>query len=155
MKVERVFNSNVVHVTASATLDQAARLMRDRHVGALVVTEDAAGRKPVGMVTDRDLVIRALAEGAGAADRTVAEVMSPALATIARSADLFEALERMRANGMRRLAVTDPNGTVCGIVSADDLVGAIAAELGSLGGLLRSELRHEAAREGDSGPSAG
>lgn len=66
MKVERVFNRNIVHTTSSATLEQAARLMRDRHVGALLVTEDAAGKKPVGMVTDRDLVIRALAEGAGA-----------------------------------------------------------------------------------------
>ncbi|MEX0959272.1 MAG: CBS domain-containing protein [Burkholderiales bacterium] len=155
MKVERVFNQNIVHTTSSATLEQAARLMRDRHVGALLVTEDIAGKKPVGMVTDRDLVIRALAEGAGAQDRTIAEVMSAALATIPRSSNLFEALERMRANGMRRLAVTEPDGSVSGIVSADDLVGALAVQLSSLGGLLRSELLHEVAREGDSGQSAG
>lgn len=151
MNIERVFSRNTVRTRTSATLEQAAKLMRDRHVGALLVTEDAPQVRPVGVVTDRDLVIRALAEGAGACDRTIGEVMSRALATVSRSADVFEALEIMRANGMRRLAVTEPDGAVTGIVSFDDIVGAIAAELASLSGILGSDLPHEVGREGESG----
>jgi CBS domain-containing protein len=99
MNVERVFSRNIVRTQFSATLEQAAKLMRDHHVGALLVTEDTPQVRPVGVVTDRDLVIRALAEGAGARDRTIGEVMTRALATVSRSADVFEALEIMRANG--------------------------------------------------------
>lgn len=149
MNVERVFSRNPVRIVSSATLEQAAKLMRARHVGALVVVEDEPAQRPIGVVTDRDLVVRALAEGAH--DCTVGEIMSRALAAVPQSADIFEALERMRANGMRRLAVTGAAGTVVGIVSADDIVAAIAAELTSLSGILESELRHEAAREGESG----
>lgn len=149
MNVERVFSRNLVRIRPSATIEDAARLMKERHVGALLVMEEGPAQDAVGIVTDRDLVVRALAEGAY--DRTVGEIMSRALATVPRSADVFEALERMRGNGMRRLAVTEDGGAVVGIVSADDIVGAIAAELTSLNGILESELRHEAAREGESG----
>jgi CBS domain-containing protein len=151
MNLERVFSRNIVYARSSATLEQAAKLMRDRHVGALLVTEDGSQGRPVGVVTDRDLVIRALADGAGPRDRTIGEIMSRALATVSPSADVFEALEIMRANGMRRLVVTEPDGALAGIVSVDDIVGAIAAELASLRGILGSELRHEVAREGESG----
>jgi len=65
MNLERVFSRNIVYARSSATLEQAAKLMRDRHVGALLVTEDGSQGRPVGVVTDRDLVIRALADGAG------------------------------------------------------------------------------------------
>lgn len=151
MKVDRVFSRNVVRVRASAMLEQAAKLMRDCHVGALLVTDNGSPGGPVGVITDRDLVVRAMADGASACDRTVGEVMSRALASVSRSADVFEALEIMRANGMRRLAVAEPDATVVGMVSVDDIVGSIAAELASLNGILASELQHEGFRQGDSG----
>jgi signal-transduction protein with cAMP-binding, CBS, and nucleotidyltransferase domain len=151
MNVQRVFSRNVARIESSALLEHAARLMKDCHVGALLVTEQGFPDRPVGIVTDRDLVVRALAHGVTACDCTVGEVMSPALASVSRSADVFEALENMRANGIRRLAVTEPDGAVVGIVSVDDIVGAIAAELKSLNCILASELRHEVAREGESG----
>jgi CBS domain-containing protein len=151
MNVERVFSRNIVYVQRSALLEQAAKLMRDHHVGALLVTGNGPAGTPVGVITDRDLVIRALASGTGPRDCTVGEIMSRALASVPRSAQVFEALEIMRANGMRRLAVIDPDGSAVGIVSADDIAGALAAEFASFSGILASELGHEAARDGESG----
>ena len=151
MKLERIFSRKIVHIPRSSTLEQAAKLMRDHHVGALLVIGEGPRGLPVGLVTDRDLVIRAMAEGEGPRDLTVAEAMSPALATVPRSADVYDVLEAMRINGVRRLVVVEPDGAPAGIVSVDDVMDAFAVELGKLGELLRSESQHEVGREGERG----
>jgi len=147
MNVGRICSRGIVSVHRRANLGDAAELMKTHHVGALLVTDDAEGAdRAVGVVTDRDLVLYALAEGIGPTDACVEDVMTPAVATISADDGLFEAAEAMRASGVRRLAVSDENGTLIGIVSLDDIVDAIAAELGSLALALRSERARERAR---------
>lgn len=147
MNVGRICSRGIVSVRRGASLGDAAEVMKTHHVGALLVTDDAEGAdRAVGVVTDRDLVLYALAEGIGPTDACVEDVMTPAVATISADAGLFEAAESMRASGVRRLAVSDENGTLVGIVSLDDIVDAIAAELGSLALALRSERAREQAR---------
>lgn len=156
MKVERICSRGIVSVPRSASLGDAAELMKAHHVGALLVTDDGEGAgRAVGFVTDRDLVLYALAEGIGPTDACVEDVMTPAVATIAADAGLFEAAEAMRAGGVRRLAVSDAEGTLIGIVSMDDIVDAIAAELGSLAAALRSEREREQARPFESAQMTG
>jgi len=145
MKVERVCTRNVVATARSATLEEAARTMRRFHVGSLVVLEPGNGQQVAGIVTDRDLVVRGLAEGADPRRTRVDKVMSPVVASVPEDAELQEAIERMRAAGVRRLLVTKATGEPAGIVSLDDAVDGLVAELASLAGLMKNELGREAA----------
>jgi CBS domain-containing protein len=147
MKVERVYTKGVVSVPKAATVEEAAELMLRHHVGALVVTEDrTASSDIVGFLTDRDIVLQAVAEGLDTSTLPVAEVMSPVLATVRESADLHEALEMMRGGGMRRLAVADAEDRIVGMLSIDDAISALAADLASLAGVLRRGRQREVAQ---------
>ena len=146
MKVERVYTRSVVATPRTATLEEAARTMRRFHVGTLVVIEAAEGRPEVaGIVTDRDLVVQGLAEGVDPKSTRIDQIMSPVVASVPEDAELQEALERMRAAGVRRLLVTRMTGEPAGIVSLDDAVDGLVAELASLAGLMKNELGREAA----------
>jgi CBS domain-containing protein len=156
MNVERICSRSIVTVPRGANLGEAAALMKRHHVGALLVTEDGPEvSRGVGIVTDRDLVLYALAEGIGPTDACVEDVMTQALATVPRDASLFETAEAMRASGVRRLAVSDAGGTLLGIVSMDDIVEAVAAEFASIAQTLRVEREREAARGLNRAPMAG
>lgn len=139
--------------------------MRQHHVGALLVTDDAPNEKQVvGIVTDRDLVLQAMALGLGPGDATLADVMSGELVTVGADAKLHDAIEEMRRHGIRRLGVMGDEGTLVGLISFDDVVDAIAArlagsakgaadlamaaELEALAGILRTEREREESRNG-------
>jgi predicted transcriptional regulator len=147
MLVSEVFTATVVRTSRSTTLQEAAQLMRRQHVGALVVTDEGMERdRPLGIVTDRDIVIKAVAEGMAVQHTTVGEIMTQALATVLRTDTLQQALELMRTRGVRRLAVAEPNGEIAGIVSIDDIVDRFAAEVGAMHGILANELSREIAQ---------
>lgn len=144
MKVERVCTREVVATRRDATLVEAAETMRRFHVGTLVVVDEHAGSREVaGIVTDRDIVVQGLAQGLDARRAKVEKVMAPVVATVPEGAELHEALERMRAAGVRRLLVTGASGEPAGIVSFDDALDGLVAELSSLAGLMKSERRRE------------
>jgi len=146
MLVSDVFTSAVVRVSRSTTLQEAARLMRKQHVGALVVTDEGLERdRPLGIVTDRDIVIKGVADGLSA-QSAVGEIMTQALATVLRTDTLTQALDLMRTRGVRRLAVAEPGGELAGILSLDDVVERLAGEVGALHGILGNELAREIAQ---------
>lgn len=132
--------------TPSATLSEAAAAMRRYQVGTLLVVGDEppTGR-PVGIITDRDLAL----QGPASEVMTVAEAMTPVVATIHEDADVHEALETMRAHGVRRLVVTGRNGLVSGILSIDDVIDGLATDLASASAVLKGEIRRDAAGLGD------
>jgi CBS domain-containing protein len=144
MKIERVFTPTVLATRRGASLAEAAAAMRRFNVGSLLVMEDAGGG-PVGIVTDRDLALQGFASEAS----TVGSVMTPVIATVPVAADIHEALEVMRANGVRRLVVTNPAGEVRGIVSIDDIVDGLAADLASAAAVLKGEVNRDAAGLGE------
>lgn len=147
MLINEVFTSAVVRTSISTTLQDAAKLMRRQHVGALVVTDEGLERdRPLGIVTDRDIVIKAVAEGLSVQQATVGEIMTQALATVLRTDSLQQALELMRTRGVRRLAVAEPNGELAGILSMDDIVDRLAADVGAMHGVLGNELAREIAQ---------
>ena len=146
MTVENVFTPSLVKASRMATVQEAARLMRKHHVGALIVTDEGLDRdKPVGIVTDRDIVIKAVADGLPHGTR-LEEVMTQALATVLRSDTLEHALELMRTRGVRRLAVAEPGGELAGFLSFDDVVDRLAAEVAGVHGVLGNELSREIAQ---------
>lgn len=136
-------NREVVGIDAGASLHDAATLMCEEHVGALVVMTDDEPPKVVGIVTDRDLALEALGRSGDASDLQVGHLAkSPPLAVPA-TASVREAVAAMEQGGVRRLLVVEEDGGVVGLVSADDLLCAVSAELESLSRALRTNISRE------------
>ena len=127
MLVKELMTEAPVSVEAEEPVSAAARIMRERNIGALPVC-DAEG-KPVGMVTDRDIVTRCVASGASAESVRVGDVMTRGAVTAETNVPLGEALERMEREQIRRLPVTE-GGRLVGILSVADIArtGRHAAE---------------------------
>jgi CBS domain-containing protein len=119
----------VATVSPQETVEWAARTMRDRAVGCLIVQESG---HLAGIVTDRDLVVRVLAEGIDATSARVGDFATYDAITVSVHEGLETAAERMREHGIRRLPVVDDQGQVVGIVTADDLFVLLGRELSSV-----------------------
>ena len=147
MKIANLCEREVVTVTASASVRQAAAVMRDQHVGALAVTDPYAPGRIVGIVTDRDLVIDLIAAGHPLEGSAIGAVCRTDLVGVAADASLHEAVQTMQRTGVRRLLVMGEEEAVVGLVSIDDLVEAVAGELDALAGTLRTGVLREGSRE--------
>lgn len=144
MNIDKICKREIVSIDATAPLKDAATLMRSRHVGALVVTVTQGEREQaVGIITDRDLAIEALSRGLDAGEVRVGQVASRHLASVPGTAGIAEAVSVMRQAGVRRLLVTEGEGQLAGFVSSDDLLDALAADLGGLAQALRSGIARE------------
>ena len=133
MPVGEICNREVVVAERTTTIVEAARLMRRYHVGDLVVVDEVQGRRvPVGMVTDRDLVVEVIAREQPFASCTVSAVMSATLVCVPETAGVIEAIQLMRSHGVRRVPVVDAGGALVGILAADDLLDLLAEELSAL-----------------------
>ena len=125
-------------------LNGAARLMRENHVGSLVVVDETAGKRiVVGMLTDRDIVTSVLASDLDCSTLTVEDVMSTDVVTVREDDSLIDVMQIMRRKGVRRVPVVDAEGELIGLVTLDDLLEILAQELG----LLVSAIETEAQRE--------
>lgn len=131
------FASSLVAVVEPETTAQVvAQLMRRHHVGALVVVDAQEKSRPVGIVTDRDLVLELMAEGLGAGVFTAGDIMSVDLVLARPDMDAMEAAQLMNAHGVRRLVLVDETGQLSGIVTLEDVLGLITRELASLSASL-------------------
>jgi CBS domain-containing protein len=121
-----------------------AKLMRQHHVGTLVVVKSSEGRtKPIGIITDRDIVLEVLGESLKVDDVTLGDVMSHTLHQIDEGAGLYDAYTIMRSKGVRRLPVVNADDGLVGILSADDLVEIIAEQINELVGIISREQQQE------------
>jgi CBS domain-containing protein len=124
---------DVVCCTPRTTVLEAAHLMRRKHVGDLVVVEDdEAEKKPLGVITDRDIVVEVLAKGMDPATTLVGSVMRTPVVIAHEDEDSALTLERMRTHGVRRIPVVGRQGSLVGVVTADDMLRRLAAEAGML-----------------------
>jgi CBS domain-containing protein len=140
MSVGVICNPNVATVGKDAGLIEAAAVMREDHVGDLVVVEHRGGRTvPIGILTDRDIVVGVLAKRASLDAVTVGDVMSRNLLTVRRDHSVEFALREMRRVGVRRAPVVDAEGALIGILSIDDVIQNLATQLGRLADLIRLE----------------
>jgi CBS domain-containing protein len=115
----------------------AAQRMHERAVGTLVVLNEKA--KPIGIVTDRDLVTRAVAAGLDPETTAVRQVMTASPITICEDEPVEMALKKMRQGPLRRLPVVDAQGALVGLVSVDDIISLLAEEFADIGALLERE----------------
>lgn len=146
MKVRDFCSRTVAVIEPGASLREAALLMRDAHVGALVVTERKAGvTRPVGVVTDRDIVVAVVAvPGARPEGIRVGDVMAEQPRLARDDEGLAEVVKAMSQSGVRRLPVVTADGALFGIVTLDDVLRVLAGELGALAVALSREREQEA-----------
>lgn len=147
MAIGEVCIREVVIASREESVDQLAKLMRERHVGDVLIVDDVKGeRAPVGIVTDRDIVVGVIAAGVSPGDVLAEEVMSSPLMTVKESDGVFETIQVMHQRGVRRLPVIDQAGALIGIVTLDDMLGLFADELSALAKVVRREKVRETVR---------
>jgi CBS domain-containing protein len=130
MTIAEICNRGVVRATAGTSVRDAARLMRDQHVGSVVVVEDRGGREvPVGIVTDRDITVAVVALSLDPAVIEIGDVMAPRFVSVGTDWNIAEVLELMEMKGVRRMVVTAGDDSLYGIVTSDDFVSALASDL--------------------------
>ena len=148
MKVGDICSRNVVTVREFDDLTAAARLMRQRHIGYLVVIEpklDERSVMPVGVITDRDIVVGVVARETDPRSLRVGDVMTRQPVLAREDDSVASALHQMREIGARRVPVVDRGGALVGVLSLDDVLDSLAEELTEVASSIRRELKVEAA----------
>jgi CBS domain-containing protein len=147
MLVGKLCSREVVIVEPRERVVDAARRMAQNHVGCLVVVrKQGADTLPIGIVTDRDITLRAVAKGASYIESCcVEDVMSPQLLTVYEDDDLYDALKQMRSRAVRRVPVIDRNYALKGIMSHDDVLEWFAEEVWDLTRLVTRQREREGA----------
>ncbi len=144
MKVGEFCNRDVVVMRGDESAQAAAALMREHHVGDVVLVEDRGGvTTPLGIVTDRDLVLEVMVPGVDAASLAARDLVTAPLVTVREDQGLFDALELMRARGVRRLPVVNGKGALLGILAVDDLVGLMGEMLSRLSSVVARQVVRE------------
>ena len=145
MPIGDVCMRDVVIAGRNTTVQDAAKLMAQHHVGNLVVVEETGGRTvPVGIITDRDIVRNVMAEDLDPAVFTLGDLVARELVTAPEDQGVFECIQDMRIHGIRRMPVVDRHGGLVGIISLDDLIQLLAEEMSELAKLISREQAHEA-----------
>jgi CBS domain-containing protein len=144
MEIGKLSTTDTVCCARDESVQGAALLMRKHHVGDLVVVEEPDGERiPIGIVTDRDIVISVIALGLDPLGLEVGDIMSDDLLTAGENDDVYATIERMRLRGIRRVPVVSDSGTLRGIVSADDILTFMAEEMEELARISPYQQHHE------------
>jgi CBS domain-containing protein len=144
MPIGEICNRDTVIVKRDDTVLEAAKLMRQHHVGDVIVVEERDGvTVPVGIVTDRDLVVEIMATELDPDVITVGDIMEPELVTVNESVGVFEAIQYMRSKTVRRLPIVDKDNALVGILTLDDLLELLSEELLAISKLVSYQRQRE------------
>jgi len=141
MRVGEYCTKEVIAAEPSMDVGEVARLMRKEHVGAVVVVDASSGAQhPVGIVTDRDLVLEVLAQGTAPESLTLSDLLTRGLLVANEDDDLMDTLLRMRARGVRRIPVVDDRSVLQGILAVDDVLDTVASMLMNITAIFSREV---------------
>jgi CBS domain-containing protein len=144
MQVGDYCNREVVVVDTTSSVSEAARVMREYHVGDVVVVERKYGRQfPTGILTDRDIALEFVAVGTDPETISVGDAMSFELLKVNQDDDLMHVIEMMRDKGVRRVPVVDADEALIGILSVDDVLDLLSEVLIDIVHLVDSQRRRE------------
>lgn len=144
MTVGNICNREVVITTRETPLIEVAKRMREYHVGDVVVVAERGGeRVPLGIITDRDIVLSVIASEVNLHDLTAGDVMIPELHTAREGESIWDAMQRMRGHGVKRVPVVNDQGGLVGILSVNDLLELISEELLALAQVARRQQQRE------------
>ncbi len=145
MRIGEICTTNPIFCSPDTSIPAAAKLMREHHVGDLLVAVEEPGSvRPVGILTDRDIVVEIIALDVPVDRLTVKDIMSRALVYVDESKGVHETLALMRHKGIRRMPVVNQYDDLVGIVTLDDLLENIAEEIGLAAKLIAHEREREA-----------
>ena len=137
-------NREIIVTQQDTSVTEAALLMRQHHVGDLVVVEKREGKTlPIGIITDRDLVIEVIAQKIDPDSLSVKDIMSSGLITVDEKETLLNVLEVMHKKSVRRIVIVDDEGVLQGLLSADDAIELIAEAMNHLTKLVKREISRE------------
>lgn len=144
MLIGEACNREVVVMTPEESVLEAARLMRDQHVGSIVVADKPDGERcPLGVLTDRDVVIEIVAREVNPDDVTVRDALTGELTTLNERDGLLDGLRRMRDKGVRRAPVINDHGGLVGIITLDDILELVAEQVMDIASLVNRGQRKE------------
>lgn len=145
MPTSSLYHTHVAVISKDASIEEAAKVMRDHHVGSVVVVESSSkgGLEPVGLLTDRDIVIELISQGISPAEVSVKDIMSPSPVTAPHTASLHEVIQIMKKAKVRRLPIVDAKNLLVGFVSFDDLIENLGKEMASLSQITYSQQQLE------------
>ncbi len=139
MSVGTICSRIVATASPDETVEEGALRMKEYGVGTLVVVN--ASRQPHGIITDRDIMVRCVAEARDPADTPVSDIMSSPVRTLHEASPLDEGLQAMQRVKARRLVITDDDGVLAGILSIDDVVSVLAEQVDRIGAVLEAQGR--------------
>jgi CBS domain-containing protein len=140
MQIGTICTREVICAKSATSVSAAAKLMRQYHIGDVVVIKESGGhRVPLGIVTDRDIVLSVVATELDASTITIGDIMGPALVTATETDDILDAVRQMRTSGVRRMPVVDQHGALTGIVSVDDVIANMADQMNELTRLIAQQ----------------
>jgi CBS domain-containing protein len=144
MRVGEFCNREVVVIEEERSVTDAAVVMREYHVGDVVIVREELGKQvPVGILTDRDIALVIVANGTDPDSVIVGDAMTFDLTTVTEDDDLMHVIEVMREQGIRRVPVTDTGGGLVGILTVDDLIDMLSEVLIDLAHLVDRQRRRE------------
>jgi len=134
MATPPLYRTEVAVISAASSIEEAAKLMRDHHVGSVVVVESTqnGSLSPTGLLTDRDIVVEVIAAGVDVKKLSVKDIMSPQPITAKHTATLDDLVTTMQKYRVRRLPIVDDKNQLVGFVSFDDLLERVGQEISSL-----------------------
>lgn len=144
MLLKSICTPDVTCCSPRTTVLEAAHLMRRKHTGDLVVVDDNEDKAaPLGIITDRDIVIEVLAKGLDPSTTPVSSLIRTPVVIASEGEDTYQALERMKLHGVRRIPVVGDSGALVGIITVDDLLACLAADAFSLAQIVSRQQNHE------------
>ncbi len=144
MLIGQFCNREVVFATREMSLLEVAQLMRQYHVGDLVVVDEVGDKRvPVGIITDRDIVIEIISQSLDFNDFSAGDIMSTHLVSVQETDGVFETIRLMGAKGIRRIPVVNQEGGLEGIVSSDDILELLSEEMAELSKIAPRERARE------------
>jgi len=145
MPIGEICSRDVICAKRGVNVKTAARLMREHHVGSIVVVDEPEDKRiPAGIVTDRDIAVAVVALGLDPEVIQIGDIMGSTLVSVKEDWGVAEAVELMHLKAVRRVVVTDSDGYLVGIVAADDVLCLLAEEMSALAGMVGGERKREA-----------
>ncbi len=147
MDLKKIGRRNVVSISKESSVEAAAKVMRENHVGDVVVVDYELGREiPLGILTDRDIVVATVALGASTSALAVEDIMTTGLVTVNENDSVTHVIQTMRERGVKRLPIVGPEQELVGIVAVGDIIALLTAELSALVEVSQQQRKFEMQR---------
>ncbi len=147
MSVGEYCTRDVIVMRGDESVAAAAKLMREQHIGDVILVEDRGDiRRPTGIVTDRDLVVEVMATGLEPETLALRDIVTESAYLVREDDSLFDALELMRYQAVRRVPVVDDTGDLVGLIAVDDVIGLLAEMLDDLAAVVERQRERELTR---------